>query len=68
MDKFIDVAPRHAAGLTIRRIGDELIVHDRTRGRTHALSPVAAAVFQSIDGVRTRTCARSRCGRRCTPG
>jgi hypothetical protein len=47
MDSWI---PRARGGLRVERFLDETLVYDDERARSHALRPVAAAVFAACDG------------------
>ncbi len=47
-------APVRIDGVTVRTVGHELVVYDPDTTSTHVLNPVAAAVFDAVDGARSR--------------
>jgi len=44
--------PVQAKGILARLVGEEAVAHDAATTSTHALGPVAAAVFAAVDGHR----------------
>ena len=43
----------HRAGLLVRAVGDQLVVHDQARQQLHVLNPTTALVWRHCDGRHT---------------
>lgn len=43
-------APERKENLLVQKLGDEVIVYDRTSHRAHSLNRTAALVFEKLDG------------------
>ena len=45
--------PTKAENLEIRKVGDEVLVHDPAHGKVHVLNAIAGAILELCDGTRT---------------
>lgn len=46
-------APARSAAVTLERVGQEAILHDRERGRVHVVNSSAAQLWELCDGQAT---------------
>ncbi len=45
--------PRQLAGLEVRAVGDEVLVHDPANGKVHVLNATAGKILDLCDGTRS---------------
>jgi hypothetical protein len=45
--------PTKSASLEVRKVGDEVLVHDPAQAKVHVLNATAGAILELCDGTRT---------------